>query len=628
MIRYENILLLCTSFVMSSFFIGVIWYMKNIYLISSKILKVQKKSILKCYFDIITILSIISICNFIFLLFIHIAIDISGIYKSNIVGLDDIGIYMIISFPFMMKYSRQDSHHRLYILLTLIRSFSISFIYPFLSLLFAVFIKVEDYDMVCIITKSLLTFILILLFIYINIQRDSLIFLCYAVIVMICSVLATMALSIDNVILQRSAYTIYCILLLLNPFILLNQYTLETEKTRNFLKSKSSKYIDSTILSDIQQISKHYTGLYNNRKVVCYYLNKSIDHIHNECLMRMTYVNSNFVVCYGFTMIKNRFYIILEDCEHNAYTLINKPTFNGSYTPSKLIYLSDCAKAIQYLHSIDSNCVYRNLTIHSFELSVDNFFKLRDLGSYFGSNIDTVMDDFMAPEYFRTFSSGVVLKQSLDIFSLATVFYEILFPKRSKSILIWSNTSNDEIEVRSKHPFIPEPLNDELSKLLIEMWSYNEEYRPSIHEIVTSLDVIMYTEFKHIIQDIIDYNTLYSGTELMNILVSNEICQSDMVKRICDMILRLNIIKYIPTLALNVSISIRDEETSSYSSNEYDLNGLIFNECHTYKIVKKDITSSIKDSDSYHNGSLWDCNSEIGIGSSSGSHSLYRESEI
>ena len=59
-------------------------------------------------------------------------------------------------------------------------------------------------------------------------------------------------------------------------------------------------------------ISKHYTGLYNNRKVVCYYLNKSIDHIHNECLMRMTYVNSNFVVCYGFTMIKNRFYIILE----------------------------------------------------------------------------------------------------------------------------------------------------------------------------------------------------------------------------------------------------------------------------------------------------------------------------
>jgi hypothetical protein len=164
MIRYENILLLCTSFVMSSFFIGVIWYMKNIYLISSKILKVQKKSILKCYFDIITILSIISICNFIFLLFIHIAIDISGIYKSNIVGLDDIGIYMIISFPFMMKYNRQDSHHRLYILLTLIRSFSISFIYPFLSLLFAVFIKVEDYDMVCIITKSLLTFILILLF--------------------------------------------------------------------------------------------------------------------------------------------------------------------------------------------------------------------------------------------------------------------------------------------------------------------------------------------------------------------------------------------------------------------------------------------------------------------------------
>jgi serine/threonine protein kinase len=358
--------------------------------------------------------------------------------------------------------------------------------------------------------------------------------------------------------------------------------------------SKSTKYIDCTLIKWTNKLA----GFYGDDEVLCIPINKSIDRIHNEALLRITYSNINFVRCYGFTVIDYQMFFVMEKTLYNLKYFIDQVSHERKKATS-LLYIYDCARAIQYLHSIDSNCIHKNLTLESFEYSKNGICKLADFGTVGNSVLhENILHEntFLAPEVYGLVE-GRTVSQALDIFSLGTVFWEILNPNEIKKF-----TGITRRPILTKQILPDEAVG--LMSLMNKMWSNCISERPTIHEVVTDVDNVFYNTFKKIIDDL-NITGMFVGSNLINLLQKEGYACSDIEAiRLASKLLEVNIIRYVSKIHLipkkvllsvtsattsNVETSPSDDIESQESSLELDLTSLDFDPTKYYRVHKKHI---------------------------------------
>jgi serine/threonine protein kinase len=327
-------------------------------------------------------------------------------------------------------------------------------------------------------------------------------------------------------------------------------------------------------------------GSYQNSDIVCVATEKQITAVQQEVLLRVTYANRNFVKCYGFTLLCCEPFLVTERTAHSLRYYIEVVSFSR-FRPTSILYMSDCAKALQYLHSIDSNFVHKTLTMESFDYSTDGYAKLKDLGHSEQKLIQH--GDYVAPEISQIVE-GRIISQAVDICSLAIIFLEMLHPNERS--LIWIH-----------HLMSSNNLGSSLSQLLLKMSAKDPFQRPTVHDVVADLDVIFYHYFKDVV-DKLNIEGVILGSSLVTLLLEQNLaCNPVESLRLCYKLLDQNIIKHVaqvPLLSKKMLKIVSNSGTnttttylettaspsakSSLSSLEMDLSGIEFDLEKYYKV--------------------------------------------
>jgi serine/threonine protein kinase len=554
-------------------------------MISAKILQVQRKSIMTHYLRIIKLLTIASTVTLFFFIITTYAMPISKVYTTDYLNcLTDFGRLFLLSFPFMLKIGKRS------VLFSSGQAILVSIVVPLVNILLVSLSRdAKTINLSSLVVKCFVYLLLVALFIYISLARDPL-FLLLGVTVLMGLDLLYAALFLDYPTAATICFIVYQVLWVFYPFLILLQYIQESNAIRDLLSLRSSKYIDSTLIVWASRKSSFKLGIYNEKLVACIPTKKSLDKVQNEALLRITYGNRNFVRCYGFTMVDSQLYFVVERTSYSLQDFLCKVSLNR-FRLTSVLYMIDCAKALQYVHSIDSNCVYKNLSIASFEYADDGFVKLKDLGQSDEKIIQ--QGNFVAPELTEILEARI-MTQAVDIFSLAIVFLEILYPKEKDHTVAWP------IFHQSFMTAIPGS-SAKMSDLLTKMLAKDPQTRPSIHDVVADLDIIFYEYFKDVMDRIHVEGFILGSTLITTVLDNNFACNEKEADRLCHKLLEQNIIKHVaqvPLLSKKMLKLVGSSTNTSYlrttslsdssiSSLEMDLSGIEFDPDKYYKINTK-----------------------------------------
>ena len=283
------------------------------------------------------------------------------------------------------------------------------------------------------------------------------------------------------------------------PLIILNQYMVETKNFRIYMNKKSSMFIDEVLLIRANDDILIYDNVRVELELVDPILASdylSIEKMHSILLCKNSYDSSYFVRYYGFTVIGNKKYWVVE---HSLYTLDEYCKTNKLNIITAMLFIVDCTNAIKYFHSLDPTNIYKTLNINSFYISTNGKkIKLKNIIKNDDNFIPITDCALVAPELY-----SIALKtQALDIFLLANVYYDILHS--NKSIII----------------------PDSIDLLMMQMWSSDPSLRPSIIEVSTDIDVMCKLKLNKILEPS-DYNiTLlktFLGYTLVEILLGTSL---------------------------------------------------------------------------------------------------------
>jgi hypothetical protein len=213
------------------------------------------------------------------------------------------------------------------------------------------------------------------------------------------------------------------------------------------------------------------------------------------------------------------------------------------------MYLCDIARAVQFIHSIDSYYSCNNLDVSSFVYTKESKVKLINISN---NNVNSN-------------------NQQLDIYYLANIFWDILHPGQSKypleltfitqdlllehsMLTVLEQTTRFERTVRCPRIDIDYP--SDLHMILKLMYSKSS---PTIHQIVHDLDYILLKILRDFSLEI-KIKQPFLGSVLIDYLICNKkVLNLQEALRICNILLEHYIMK---------KIDVFNDNNDNYDSSE------------------------------------------------------------
>lgn len=225
---------------------------------------------------------------------------------------------------------------------------------------------------------------------------------------------------------------------------------------------------------------------------------------HSKAKLLKGMNHPNVMRCYDYFIEGNYLHMVMEymgcgDLNHlvdlfqRSHQYRSDITMTNRLLPETMLLhiFRECVSGLEYIHG--RSIVHRDIKPQNLYLSESGGIKIGDLGisvdfSYPAVPTDTVGTvQYMAPEVVR----GENADFSADVWSLGCVLYELmwrkpLFTEGSYSRLIIQIAEQSSITPNT----LPEIYSYELRKLVCSMLQVSKEYRPTLSQIQSSLNVL------------------------------------------------------------------------------------------------------------------------------------------
>ena len=166
----------------------------------------------------------------------------------------------------------------------------------------------------------------------------------------------------------------------------------------------------------------------------------------------------------------------------------NDPTFNFAIRYQVLIQI---AHAIEYLHSLE--IIHRDIKSLNILLTKNYQVYVGDVGSSRVQDVtmtcNTGTVSWMAPEMFSTQS----YTKSIDVYSFSMLLFEVIFSK-----VPFTELNHFEVPgavVKGTRPQLPFDISKPWYKLMSSMWNGKPQKRPTISEVLLSMEELHSTPF-------------------------------------------------------------------------------------------------------------------------------------
>lgn len=314
----------------------------------------------------------------------------------------------------------------------------------------------------------------------------------------------------------------------------LNVTNMNIQEFNELIEDYSHSSIDFSYVKIKRRIavggrSTVYLGKYKENDVIIKVLRPPeitpdiIRHWHREISICMRNNHENIVKAYGVVIVPPRVMLVFEYCKRSLTEYLELVEIKITFGLSLML---DIISGVEYLH--------RQHIIHR-DLKIDNIImchcgclvaKLIDFGE---SRVQTAgpmtiigTPYYMAPEILNMEDGRSYYDKSVDIFSLAIIFWKILYNGRDTHPADWS-IANVLTSVR--HGFRPAIDSDvrnripELVDLIERMWHEDPPSRPNAREVKSIIEDL----FKHRLSDMVAIGPL-DKNEAIDVLMREGHC--------------------------------------------------------------------------------------------------------